>query len=420
MKKTWTVWLIMALLCAQLPGALALEYTLDDEASEVGVIQTALEKLDFYYGDITDHYGARTQRGVRLFQEKYGLEVTGVADDETRALLYEVTGMEAPPLSGMLLEMNVTLRRGDSGSAVTWLQESLATLGYYEGEITGSYGSLTKEAVRLFQRGNNLSSDGVAGRNTIRAIAQAVEEKERREQEALLWQETGGLSGGAAQEDAQEDQEWITTLSLGVENSAVRKLQENLTELGFYTGTVTGSFGRLTKEAVRLFQRAHDIPSDGVAGPITLAEIEDEMEELRRAEMEIAPTPTPVTTVAPATTLAPITQATPDRYNGLVQLITPAPTATPIIGVNASVGFLSIERELKLYDTSEDVRQLQIALNSLGYYSGSASGYFDLPTQAAVMGYQAAKSLAVTGMANKVTLITINDDIFRRLVGAVD
>ena len=88
--------------------------------------------------------------------------------------------------------------------------------------------------------------------------------------------------------------------------------------------------------------------------------------------------------------------------------------------MNSSVGFLSIERELKLYDNSEDVRQLQIALNSLGYYSGSASGYFDLATQAAVMGYQASKSLTVTGVANKVTLITINDDIFRRLVGAVD
>ncbi len=423
MKKTWTALLLTALLCAQLPGALALEYTLDDEASEVGLIQTALEKLDFYYGDITDHYGARTQRGVRLFQEEYGLEVTGVADDETRALLYQVTGIQAPKLSDMLLEMNVTLRRGDSGSAVTWLQEGLTKLGYYEGEITGSYGSLTKEAVRLFQRGIGLSSDGVAGRNTIKAIAQAVEEQERAEQEALLWQEQGSFAGGE-EESAADDQEWITTLSLGVKNSAVRKLQEDLTELGFYTGTVTGSFGRLTKEAVRLFQRANDIPSDGVAGPVTLAEIEDEIEDLRRAQMQIAPTPTPFATAAPAVTLAPIAQATPDRYNGLVQLITPRPAATPtpkpIVGINSSVGFLSIERELRLYDNSEDVRQLQIALNSLGYYSGSASGYFDLATQAAVMGYQASKNLTVTGVANKVTLITINDDIFRRLVGAVD
>ncbi len=423
MKKALIVFPLLLVLAACAPCASALEYTLDDEASEVGLIQTALLELDFYYGDITDHYGARTQRGVRLFQEEYGLEVTGVADDETRALLYQVTGTQAPELSDMLLEMNVTLRRGDSGSAVSWLQESLTQLGYYEGEITGSYGGLTKEAVRLFQRASGLSSDGVAGRNTIKAIAQAVEEKERAEQEALLWQEQGGFDGGE-EESSVDDQEWITTLSLGVKNSAVKQLQEELTELGFYTGTVTGSYGRLTKEAVRLFQRAHDIPSDGVAGPVTLAKIEDEIQELRRAQMEVAPTPTPLATAAPAVTLAPIVQATPDRYNGLVELITPRPAATPtprpIIGVNSSVGFLSIERELKLYDNSEDVRQLQIALNSLGYYSGSASGYFDLATQAAVMGYQASKSLTVTGVANKVTLITINDDIFRRVVGAVD
>jgi len=415
MKKMLIVFLLMMAACA--PCASALEYTLDDEASEVGLIQTALEKLDFYYGDITDHYGARTQRGVKLFQEEYGLEITGVADDETRALLYQMTGIKPPALSDMLLEMNVTLRRGDSGSAVLWLQESLTQLGYYEGETTGSYGALTKEAVRLFQRASGLSSDGVAGRNTIKAIAQAVEQKERAEQEALLWQQ--GMMGEEMQ-GAGQDQEAITTLSLGVKNSAVRKLQEELAELGFYTGEITGSFGRLTKEAVRLFQRAHDIPSDGVAGPITLAEIADEIEELRRAQAA----PTPVPTAAPAATLAPVAAATPDPYNGLVERITPQPsseaTQKPITGVNSSVGFLNIGRELKLYDNSEEVRQLQIALHSLGYYSGSASGYFDLGTQAAVMGYQAAKSLKVTGAADKVTLITINDDIFRRLVGSVD
>lgn len=415
MKKTLIMFLLMLAACA--PCASALEYTLDDEASEVGLIQTALEKLDFYYGDITDHYGERTQRGVKLFQEEYGLEITGAADDETRALLYQVTGIEPPALSDTLLEMNVTLRSGDSGSAVLWLQESLTQLGYYEGENSGSYGALTKEAVRLFQRASGLSSDGVAGRNTIKAIAQAVEQKAREEQEALLWQQ--GMMSEETQE-AEPDQEAIATLSLGVKNSAVKKLQEDLTELEFYTGEITGSFGRLTKEAVRLFQRAHDIPSDGVAGPITLAKIEDEIEELRRAQAAS----TPVPTAAPAATLAPVAAATPDPYHGLVERVTPEPSSvpaqTPITGVNSSVGFLNIERELKLYDNSEEVRQLQIALNSLGYYSGSASGYFDLGTQASVMGYQAAKSLKVTGTADKVTLITINDDIFRRLVGTVD
>ena len=112
-----------------------------------------------------------------------------------------------------------------------------------------------------------------------------------------------------------------------------------------------------------------------------------------------------------------------------MQLITPAPTAAPLAatptpkpvsGVNSSAGFLNIQRELTLYDNNEEVRQLQIALDSLGYYSGEKSGYFDLMTRAAVMGYQAAKGIKVSGNADKVTLITINDDIFRRYANIVD
>ena len=163
MKKKSIILLLAALLALGASGAQALSYTLDDESSEVSLIQQALLKLDFYYGDITGHYGARTQRGIRMFQKEYGLEMTGIADDETRARLYAAAGIQAPPVSDALIEMNVTLRRGDSGSAVTWLQESLTALGYYEGEITGSYGGLTHEAVRLFQIANGQEADGEAG-----------------------------------------------------------------------------------------------------------------------------------------------------------------------------------------------------------------------------------------------------------------
>ncbi len=424
MKKNLTALCLAAAMIGLSAGALAIEYGLESQGSEVALIQSALLELDYYYGDVTQHYGPRTQKGVRLFQDAYGLEVTGVADETTRALLYEITGTTPPDTGDMLLEMNVTLRRGDSGSDVVWLQESLAQLGHYSGEISGNYGNLTKEAVRLFQRANGLSSDGVAGKNTIRAIAYAV--KALREAE-LFEQTFSGMDESAGYDDAPGyaeptvDPESITTLKLGVKNSAVRRLQEDLEALGFYTGVVTGNYGNLTKEAVRLFQRANDIPSDGVAGPITLAEIAEEMEDLRALEAALSATPVPTATPQPT--------PTPDRYNGLVQLITPAPTAAPVrvtptpkpvSGVNSSAGFLNIQRELKLYDNSEEVRQLQIALDSLGYYSGESSGYYDFMTRAAVMGYQAAKGITVSGDADKVTLITINDDIFRRYANVVD
>lgn len=388
MKKSLMLLLIAALLTGVACGASALEYALDDEADEIGLIQEALLELDFYYGDITCHYGSRTQRGIRLFQEEYGLPVTGVADDETRARLYLAAGVEAPDISQTILQTETTLRPGDSGSGVEWIQQSLMMLGYYDGEITGSYGNLTKEAVRLFQRANDLSSDGIAGRNTIKALAQAIEENNRTQEDP--W----------TADQPTATQEPKTTFRLGDEHSRVRELQEDLKALGFYTGSVTGRYGNLTKEAVRLFQRAHDIPSDGVAGPITLAAIEEEMYE-RNNSVVIVPTATPQPVVWPDTTVVPI------------------PTINSSVSVSR-VGFVNISRTLQIGDTYEEVEHLQTALNALGYYSPAASGYFDVQTQGAVIAFQAAKGLTATGVADRQTLMAINNDILERIVGSVD
>ena len=60
-----------------------------------------------------------------------------------------------------------------------------------------------------------------------------------------------------------------------MKSEAVRTLQENLKALGYYSGSVTGNFGNLTKEAVYDFQRANNLSADGIAGAKTLAKIAD-------------------------------------------------------------------------------------------------------------------------------------------------
>ena len=50
----------------------------------------------------------------------------------------------------------------------------------------------------------------------------------------------------------------------------VKELQHQLDTLGLEPGLTDGRYGPKTTDAVRRFQRAHDLPVDGVADPVTL------------------------------------------------------------------------------------------------------------------------------------------------------
>jgi len=63
-----------------------------------------------------------------------------------------------------------TLRQGDTGVWVEELQRELTQLTFYNGPIDGNFGTSTANAVRAFQTANNLTADGVVGRNTWSAL----------------------------------------------------------------------------------------------------------------------------------------------------------------------------------------------------------------------------------------------------------
>lgn len=54
------------------------------------------------------------------------------------------------------------------------VQKKLKNWGYYKGSVDGIYGSKTKQAVRLFQKKNKLTVDGIVGKNTARALGMTI------------------------------------------------------------------------------------------------------------------------------------------------------------------------------------------------------------------------------------------------------
>ena len=125
-----------------------------------------------------------------------------------------------------LLQMNSV------GLEVKELQERLRELGYYSGEVDGQYGGGTRSAVQAFQGQHGLDADGIAGESTLNLLYSANAQTFVPTPTPSATPETAAMLGSGSQGDQ------------------VKKLQQRLAELGFYTGKVDGDYGKGTRQAV--------------------------------------------------------------------------------------------------------------------------------------------------------------------------
>lgn len=123
-----------------------------DTGLNVYVLQKRLAQMGYFTGSCTATYGELTVQAVRSFQQENDLTVSGQADPATWAAIY--TGSAAA--SGHTNAMQV----GDYGEGVIAVQTRLNALGFYDGEIDGTFGFSTESAVRLFQMANGLTATG--------------------------------------------------------------------------------------------------------------------------------------------------------------------------------------------------------------------------------------------------------------------
>lgn len=125
-----------------------------DRGEAVRRLQRALHDAGQSPGAADGVFGARTARAVRRYQSRIGTVVDGHAGPLTWAALV------TRPAQG------TTLRRGATGSEVTYLQRGL-TAALREGLVAdGQFGPATEAAVRSYQSSRGLAVDGVVGPNT--------------------------------------------------------------------------------------------------------------------------------------------------------------------------------------------------------------------------------------------------------------
>lgn len=68
------------------------------------------------------------------------------------------------------IDEQVLSQMGSRGEEVRQIQTKLKNWGYFSGKLDGIYGTLTRDAVKKFQRANGLAADGIAGKQTLAAL----------------------------------------------------------------------------------------------------------------------------------------------------------------------------------------------------------------------------------------------------------
>lgn len=250
--------------------------------------------------------------------------------------------------------------------------------------------------------------------------------------------------------------ESFTTLRNGDTGDDVTRMQQALSQLGFYVHQVDGKFGTNTENAVRAFQSKNKLKVDGIAGSQTLTLLYQLTSALS--------TPVPGTVTAPPLTVVSsdasgafhgdysvINADSPaERIKTLQQLLSAAGygsvtvdgklgprtkaairafqrtqglkedgiagqqtmrrlesfyngssvSVPPVVGTSSTAALL---RSLSKGDRGDQVRLIQQRLSGMGFYSGKVDGVFGAGTKAAVKAFQSAYRLKQDGVVGAQT-----------------
>lgn len=270
----------------------------------VAKLQQRLMELGFMDNDEpTDYYGEVTQSAVKIYQRQNKLAQDGVIGPETLDAIF------APDAK------YYAAQNGDQGDDIVRIQTRLYELGYLanESQLTGNFGESTEEAVKKLQNVNSLEEDGKVGRKTMNLLysdevkanmlsygekSEVVLAAQKRlkllgymtsEPDGSYGNDTiiavkqfqsrndqivDGYLGPSTRIALNSDTAVPNGLSLGDSGDSIQRVQNLLSKLGYLSSAnVTGYFGEVTENAVKLFQRTNNLSSDGTVGAMTMAKL---------------------------------------------------------------------------------------------------------------------------------------------------
>ena len=234
------------------------------------------------------------------------------------------------------------LAYGMDGDEVKRIQEMLIELGYLDSNATGKFRNATENAVEQFQREYGLPVTGVVDGETEVMLLNAE----------------------------------FRTLKHGDDGDDVKRLQEALKDLGYFTQNASGKFRNATENAVYNFQAENGLEKTGKAD-IDMQRFLYSGNALPRGGLA-TPTPAPNDVLGDTSDMV-------------------------IAGDGEAVEEYPYSKKLVRGSTGENVKQVQTRLKELGFFDGPISGNYMNQTQAAVKAFQTHNGLTADGVTGQDT-----------------
>lgn len=201
-----------------------------DTGATVASLQRGLRMMCCDPNGLDGIFGPGCTAAVKKFQNKMGIEpADGICGDDTWNTLV---------------------------SEIYEIQIILSAKGYDTGGNDGKAGPKTYEAVLQFQRDNGLTADGMVGDQTWAKLM-------------AMGDGTGGTAG--------------LPLKQGSRGSKVLCAQYALRILCCSPGTIDGTFGSRTYNAVKKFQSSNGLAADGIIGEATWEKLCTEIQNIQQA-----------------------------------------------------------------------------------------------------------------------------------------
>lgn len=231
-----------------------------DSGADVERLQTRLAELGYYAGEISGMFDADTRSALMLFEGRYSEQVYGIATVKIQKMLYHDLAARA---DGEVVPISVEdgnavayaeLRFGDQSDAVIALQQRLLELGYFAGDVNGTFDYFTACAVMRFEAAYRRELTGIA---TISMQEYVFGEK------AVVMNSKADKS----------DNGWFIPLKKGDEGADVLLMQQRLVELDYADAVPNGEYNTFTVKLVKQFQENCELKATGKADAETLARL---------------------------------------------------------------------------------------------------------------------------------------------------